>query len=234
MKKFLIWMNIIYEKAMLFVFIVALLIICYGLYDAYYVYHKASDNDYLKYKPVVGETVLEESPITQDMVAWITIDGTNIDYPIMQSDSNTEYLNKDPYGEYSLSGSIFLDSRNSSDFSDPYSILYGHHMEYGKMFGALDDYLKPEYLNKYNNGTLMIGRDAKAAYPIRLFACVKVSAYDDNALEPGTMDSILKVIDEHAEYINTSIEKSEHIIALSTCTEPVSTNRLIVFGYIYE
>ena len=79
------------------------------------------------------------------MVGWIVVDDTNIDYPVMQGYDNSQYLNLDPYGEYSLSGSIFLDSRNSSDFTDPYSIIYGHHMEYGKMFGAIDDYLDDQY-----------------------------------------------------------------------------------------
>ena len=58
MKRFWIVMNIIYEKLMLFVFVVALLVVAYGLYDAWYVYHKAGDDSYLAYKPVVGEVIL--------------------------------------------------------------------------------------------------------------------------------------------------------------------------------
>ena len=131
---------------MLFVFVITLLIVCYGLYDTWYVYNKANDDGYLKYKPVAGSGMSEDAPITEDMVAWITIDGTNIDYPVMQAADNMKYLNLNPYGEYSLSGSIFLDSRNSADFSDDYSILYGHHMEYGVMFGALDEFLDEKYM----------------------------------------------------------------------------------------
>jgi len=56
----------------------------------------------------------------------------------------------------------------------------------------------------------------------------------DRRVVRTTLEHISEVIEKDAVYINTSIEKSEHIIALSTCTEPVSTNRLIVFGYIYE
>jgi len=234
MKRFWIVMNIIYEKLMLFVFVVALLVVAYGLYDAWYVYHKAGDNSYLNYKPVPGKAVVEESPITDDMVAWITVDDTNIDYPVMQGDTNSEYLNLNPYGEYTLSGSIFLDSRNSSDFTDDYSILYGHHMEYGNMFGALDDFLSQSYLENHSTGTLTIGRNNPTDHKLGIFACAKVNAYDNNALDPDTLENITKVIEEEAVYINTSIEKSDHILALSTCTEPVSTNRLIVFCYIYD
>ena len=106
MKRFWITLNMIYERIMLFVFILALLIVCYGLYDAWYVYHKADDNSLLKYKPTAKQTEVIDNPITEDMVGWITIDDTNVDYPIMQSDNNTEYLNKDPYGNYSAMGNL--------------------------------------------------------------------------------------------------------------------------------
>ena len=234
MKRFWIVMNMIYERAMLVVFIAAFLVVFYGLYDAWYVYHKAGDDAYLQYKPSAGESMDAESPITEDMVAWITVDGTNIDYPVMQGKTNSEYLNIDPYGEYSLSGSIFLDSRNSGDFTDDYSILYGHHMEYGNMFGALDDYLDEEYLNTHNSGELIIGRNADAVYRIGIFACVKVNVYDNKVLDPVSLGEISEQIQNSAQILNTSIEKSNHILALSTCTEPVSNSRLIVFAYIYE
>ena len=234
MRRFWIILNLIYERAMLIVFVVALLIVLYGLYDSYLVYQKAGDDTYLSYKPVEGQGMPADSPITEDMVAWITVDNTNVDYPVMQGPSNLTYLNLNPYGEYSLSGSIFLDSRNSSDFTDDYSILYGHHMEYGKMFGALDDFLDPGYMKNHSKGTLLVGRNADRSYPIKVFACIKVNVYDNNALDPVSLDEIRKVIEANAEHINTSIENSDHILALSTCTEPVSDSRLIVFAYIYE
>ena len=227
-------MNIIYERSMLFIFLIALLIVAYGLYDSWYVYNNAGNDSYLRYKPVEGQGVPSDSPITQDMVAWITVDGTNIDYPVMQGKTNMDYLNINPYGEYSLSGSIFLDSRNSSDFTDDYSILYGHHMEYGNMFGALDDFLDAGYLETHSNGTLVVGRNADAEYKIGIFACAKVNVYDNKALDTVSLEEIEKTIQSDAQIINTSIEKSDHILALSTCTEPVSSNRLIVFAYIYE
>ena len=152
----------------------------------------------------------------------------------MQGDTNSDYLNINPYGEYSLSGSIFLDSRNGSDFSDDYSILYGHHMEYGNMFGALDDFLSQSYLDSHSTGTLLVGKNNYTEHKLGIFACAKVNAYENNVLDPDTLENITKVIEENAVHINTSIEKSNHILALSTCTEPVSTNRLIVFCYVYD
>ena len=233
MRRFWIRMNMIYERLMFFVFLIALLIVFYGLYDAWYVYNRAGDDSYLKYRPRPGQEIAEDAPLTEDYVAWITIDDTNIDYPVMQGETNKKYLNLNPYGEYSLSGSIFLDSRNSADFSDEYSILYGHHMEYGKMFGALDDFLDEKYLKEHRTGTLLVERDGGKEHKLGVFACMKVNVKDKKALDPDTLENVEKLIKEEASFINTSIAKSRSILVLSTCIEPVSTNRLLVFCYVY-
>ena len=106
------------------VLVLVLLIVMWCMYDNYYVYSHTLGDDISRYKPVQNAAVQEDSPISDDMVAWITIDGTNIDYPVMQGDDNVKYLNTDPFGKYSLSGSIFLDSRNAPDFSDYYWRIY--------------------------------------------------------------------------------------------------------------
>ncbi len=227
-------MNMIYEKFMLLLFVVAFLIVIYGLYDTWYVYKNASNDDVARFKPTPGQGLSEEAPITEDMVAWITIDDTNIDYPIMQGEDNTTYLNLNPYGDYSLSGSIFLDTRNSENFTDPYSILYGHHMEYGSMFGALDDFMDLEFMKNHKHGTLLVGRDGEKSYELAVFACIKVNVYDNDVLDPDIASNIEQIIKDEAISYNTSIKNSDHILALSTCIEPVSTNRLLVFCYIYE
>ena len=133
MRKFWKTMNIVYERFILLVLVLVLLVVVYAMYDMYYVYERAGNNELLKYKPTASGYDAAASPITEDMVGWLTINSTDIDYPVMQTDNNTKYLNTDPYGNYSLSGSIYLDSRNAADFSDKYCIIYGHHMEYGKM-----------------------------------------------------------------------------------------------------
>ena len=234
MKRFWIRMNILYEKFMLLVFVLALLIVIYGLYDTWYVYHNANDDSYLRYKPTAEEGVPEDAPITDDMVAWVTIDDTNIDYPVMQGDDNSKYLNVNPYGDYSLSGSIFLDSRNSRDFTDDYSILYGHHMEYGSMFGALDDFLSESYLKQHSHGTLVVGRNADATYELGVYACIRINILEKDVLKPVSLEEITKVINERVTVVNPAVRKSGHILALSTCIEPVSSNRLLLFCYVYE
>ncbi len=230
MRTFWKTMNRAYEKTMLLIFIIALLICIYALYDTWYVFDHANDKSYLKFKPGVEEEngAVSESPITSDMVGWITMDDTNIDYPIMQGEDNTEYLNKDPYGKFSLSGSIFLDSRNNSAFTDEYSLIYGHHMEYGVMFGALDDYLDEDYLQSHRHGQLLVGRDGKVMYELEAFYAMSADAKDDFIFNPENFEELYAFLREKGMDIN------HRVLCLSTCAGDTSTTRIVVFAYILE
>ena len=161
------------DKSILLICIVLFLLGSYGLYDSYMVYQQATDNSILKYKPGYETDDETDKKITGNMVAWLTIDDTNIDYPVMQGEDNNEYLNKDPFGNYALSGSIFLDRRNNPEFKDYYSLIYGHHMEHGMMFGAIDEYLNEDYFNSHRTGSLVVG---KKTYKIRIFAVLECEA----------------------------------------------------------
>ena len=230
MRTFWKTMNRAYEKTMLLIFIIALLICIYALYDTWYVFDHANDKSYLKFKPGVEEEngAVSESPITSDMVGWITMDDTNIDYPIMQGEDNTAYLNKDPYGKFSLSGSIFLDSRNNSAFTDEYSLIYGHHMEYGVMFGALDDYLDEDYLQAHRHGQLLVGRDGKVMYELEAFYAMSADAKDDFIFNPENYEELYAFLREKGMDIN------HRVLCLSTCAGDTSTTRIVVFAYILE
>lgn len=224
------------DKALdLFIIIVCLLffLICtYAMIDAVAVYYNANNKDVLKYKPTLeSPQVLRE--LSENAVAWLTVDNTKIDYPVMQGKDNDEYINKDPFGEFSLSGSIFLDSRNKNDFTDPYSIVYGHHMEYGTMFGALDDFIKPEYFNSHTTGTLITVNGGN--YQIRFFACAKALANDKLVFETAkdNNEALLKELKNKAIiFKDGQADKNSHIIALSTCQSADNIERLILFGVL--
>ena len=219
-----------YDRIISFVLVLVLLIVIYCMYDNLWVYNHTIDKSILKYKPGTENYDPQQSPISNDMVAWITIDNTNIDYPVMQAKDNVKYLNTDPYGKYTLSGSIFLDSRNSSDFSDDYSLVYGHHMEYGKMFGALDDFLDEKYLKKHSTGTLIIGREGKTSCKLKIFAALKV-----NANETAVFDIAVGGVKEYlTKAIKASPEQGKRILALSTCSEDSTPQRIVVFCYIND
>lgn len=225
-------LNDLYGRLVIVVFGLVMLIGLWQVYDNYYTFSHALDDSILKYKPDPDDpSAMKDSPITDEMVAWLTIDGTNIDYPVMQSDDNTKFLNTDPFGNYSLSGSIFLDSRCSPDFSDGYSVIYGHHMEYGHMFGALDDYLNPEYLKSHSSGTLMIGRNAEKVCRLRVFASMKVSAREKTVFDIDN-DGIRQYIRDNSEVMTE--EEDSRILALSTCAGADSVMRTAVFCYIED
>ena len=225
-------MNLLYERLLLIVLMLILFIVMWCMYDNYYVYSHTLDNGILKYKPTQsGAVIPEDSPLSNDMVAWITIDGTNIDYPVMQGTDNVKYLNTDPFGNYALSGSIFLDSRNNPEFLDEYSLMYGHHMEYGKMFGALDEFLDELYLNQHTKGTLTIGKNAEKVYNLEIFASMKANARNEAVFNPNHGE-VRQFIKDHATIYTT--EQSSRIIGLSTCAEGDAVARIIVFCYVLE
>lgn len=103
----------------------------YALWDNMQVYASVDDiqSQLLKYKPTPGEdngpTFEELRAINPDVCAWITLDGTKIDYPVLQGEDNLTYINKDVYGNFALAGSIFLDSNCDRSFQEKYSLLYG-------------------------------------------------------------------------------------------------------------
>ncbi|MBQ8967142.1 class B sortase [Ruminococcus sp.] len=220
-----------YDRILTVILVLILLIVGYCMYDNYWVYSHTLDDRVLRFKPTAEGYDPDESPITEDMVGWLTIDDTNIDYPVMQGEDNVKYLNTDPFGAYSLSGSIFLDNRNSSDFSDRYSLIYGHHMEYGKMFGALDDFLDEEYLKSHSKGELLVGRDGSVRYDLHIFASMRAGAHDKevfNVGESGTLDFIRTKAEVMTE------GPRGRIVALSTCANSGSVSRILVFCYIEE
>mgnify|MGYP000782800669 FL=1 len=97
--------------------------------------------------PEVDFSVLRE--INPDIVAWIYIEGTKINYPIVQGGDNSYYLKHLFSGEWNGSGCIFLDFRNDVSFADRHSIIYGHHMKNGTMFTDIDKYKKQEFFDEH-------------------------------------------------------------------------------------
>lgn len=219
------------DTGLLIFFLLLFVMGFYALYDSYLVYMDANDTSLLKYKPGY-EKEEPKKEIKGNMVAWITLDDTDIDYPVMQGDDNSEYLNKDPYGEYSLSGSIFLDSRNASDFSDSYSLIYGHHMEHRAMFGALDDFLDEDYFNTHRTGTLYVGDET---YHIQVFGVLECAAIQEEIFAPTeiSLTDTEEYIHQKAMYLDERAgDKDQKILALSTCKYPDTADRTVVLTTI--
>ena len=232
MLKFWKRLNDLYGWILTALFGFIMLIGLWQVYDNYYLFHHTLDYSVRKYKPdPTNAAAAAESPITGEMVAWLTVDGTQIDYPVMQGKDNVRFLNTDPFGQYSLTGSIFLDSRSSPDFSDSFSVVYGHHMDYGRMFGALDEFLDESYLKQHVSGTLMLGRNAEKVCGLEVFASMRVSAKESIVFDME-QENIRQYIHDHAAVLTA--EKEDRILGLSTCTDANSVTRAVVFCYIIE
>jgi sortase B len=227
--------------------IIGFLYSAYALWDNWLIYHGAGvDSDLLKYKPSLTGgadsdlTLADLLEINPDVCAWLTVDDTNIDYPVVQGKTNLEYINKDVYGEYSLSGSVFLDCRNTNDFSDSYSLLYAHHMEGKVMFGELPEFQEEEYFRTHTSGTLStLDRN----YSIAWFACIYTDAYDDYIFQINganmsqeKKEKLLSYLKEKAVQYREleNLTSDDQLLALSTCSDMTTNGRVVLFGRMTE
>lgn len=210
----------------------------YALWDNNQVYQAAEDvqMELKRLKPSAdgedGPTFEELLKINPDVCAWITMDGTKIDYPVLQGENNLSYINKDVYGKFALAGSIFLDCRNQKDFSDPYNLLYGHHMSESHMFGDLDLYEKESFFRKNTTGTLLL---PGKVYDLRVLAFIRVTASEEEIfnLDVFRNDSagVARFTQQKAQLKNEELETigpDDQLLALSTCSSDFTDARVIV------
>ena len=200
----------------------------YIIVDTIGVYADAGAGKIKAQKPAVI-TDEELKKISGNCVAWLELDGTDMDFPIMQSGNNTDYLNKDPYGNYSLAGSIFLDFRNSPDFTDEYSLVYGHHMSAGLMFGAMDGYTEKDYFKDHLAGKLTAG---DKEYRLHVYAFLRCDAADSEVFNTYyPMEDRIRFFKEKAWYTDGSVD-GKKIVALTTCKAPGATDRSVLICWI--
>lgn len=179
--------------------------------------------------------------INSDIYAWIDIPGTNISYPVLQSnDDDAFYLNHDSYKDYSFSGSIFSEKKyNSKTLDDPVTILYGHDMLSGDMFGQLQSCYSSEEFLKKNNKILIYTQDKELQYEI--FAATPY--YRLHLLHYFNFDESYvfnQFFDELYNYrtISSTFTKDkkpfygDKVVVLSTCMNNGDNQRFLVFGVL--
>ncbi|MCL2031428.1 MAG: class B sortase [Oscillospiraceae bacterium] len=211
----------------------------YALWDSEQIYQAADKSNYAVYKPGSadeGRSFQELQSLNADVIAWLQVYGTNIDYPVTQGRDNMKYVNTNAEGLYSLSGAIFLDSGNSSDFSDFNSILYGHHMEKKVMFGEIGTFSSREVFDSRRYGNLYFnGKD----HGIEFFAFLHTDAYDSAVFRPRVreeargayLDSLLG----KAMYIrDIGVTAEDRIVLLSTCSASSTNGRDILIGRLRD
>lgn len=210
----------------------------FAIWDNYIANHTALSQDTMKYKPIDdSKSFAELLALNPDVCAWLTVDKTHIDYPVVKGKTDLEYLNKDVYGNFALGGSIFLDSQNAKEMTDQYVLLYGHHMANGGMFGDVVHFTKKKYFKSHKTGTLVL---PNKRYHIKIFACITVPAsdamiYNTSGQSPAHIAEILAHVKEKAvQYRDIGVTNQDKIIAMSTCAEAETNERVVIFGKLIE
>ena len=232
--------------------IVLIGIFSYSLYNVYSIYseYKEGEDTYSD----LADVVSEDAPITsdakveekkeidididfkklqsvnKDVIGWIYNPGTVINYPVVQGKDNQYYLKHLISGKYNTSGTPFLDTSMSPDFSDKNNFIYAHHMRNGSMFSSITNYKELDYYNKHKNIYLIT---PKQNYRLEVFSAYITKATSDTYMHGFKADEkFQKYIDyiKGLSLINTGVEVGikDTIVSLSTCTYEYKNARFVV------
>ncbi len=191
----------------------------YCLYDLLPIYSEIKTQEESKlYEPIIkGEYD------NKNIIGYIKIYNTIINYPIVQGKNNTDYLTLNYKNEYSSSGSIFLDYRNNKELKDDFSIIYGHNMSYRIMFSELKYYKNKSYFDTHNKGKLLIG---ETEYDINIIMYKEVNENDDIPYNLYLYkNNYNKKIYKYLMGKNGNIKK---MLILSTCKKGQKNKRVIL------
>ncbi len=172
----------------------------------------------------------ELKDINPDIVGWIKVQGTVMNYPIVQSGDNVYYLKRTFEKKSNYSGAIFMDYLNEPDFSSDNTVLYGHNMKNGEMFGSLQKYEKKDYV-KNHKYIWIVTPEYDSKYEI--FASYKtderseVYTLEFNSFE--SMDDYFRLAKESSYFPSDSILiQDDKILTLSTCVSESDEGRRVV------
>lgn len=192
----------------------------YALLDQYQVWSAGSSGG------SQGLSFRELRALNPDVIAWLKVDGTKIDYPVLLGKDNFEYLDKDAQGNYSASGSLFLDSACDPNFNESYEVIYGHHMAGHAMFGDLDLFDDESFFDANSTATLELPQETLS---LEVVAVLEADAYDGTifgtAASDGRVAEVDALVRQKAMHVRDSdLDDTSHLIALSTCSSDVGAN----------
>lgn len=223
----------------------------YGLFDAfmdYYQNRKMLNNIQDTFYKVDSTEKSQEGKIrsgfdellkqNEDVVGWITIDGTQIDYPVLHSEDNIEYLTQNYNGKESRAGSIFLDYRNDILSNDRNTVIYGHRMKDGSMFQHLTKFLEEDFFNAHRTFEYDTLYESYEAEVFSIYNTLTDFNYIQTDFESEEQyEQLIKNMQEKSRF-NTKVELSpdDKIITLSTCDYELDQNegRLVLHAKLVE
>ncbi len=241
-------------KKVLYVFCIMLLISSI-LISSYFIYkelkeNKKQENNFEELIEIVEQTNPEDKEqvetvinidnlyaINSDIVGWLRINDTTINYPIMQIKSNPNYyLHRDFYKKYSSYGTPYMSEECNINTSDNL-VIYGHHMNHKKVFGALENYKSKEF---YENHKVIEFTTLEEMKKYEIFAVFKTVVYSKNTFKYYNSVNFSNE-DEFNTFVNkckelsfyeTNIKPKYHdkFITLSTCEYSNKNGRLVVIA----
>jgi sortase B len=224
------------------VFIAVILLVAvslYALWDSRQVTEAASNTQYAKYMPTPSGSSIsfdQLQEINPEVNSWLNIYGTHIDYPVTQSKTdNQKYINTNAFGKEQLSGSLFLDFRNSIHYTDFNTLIYGHHMAGGAMFGDLGNFSEKSYFDAHPYGDLFYDG---VHHGLEIFAVAHTDGYNMAVYAPAITDPAAK--QKYLDYIlsiaklkrDIGVSTNDKIVVMSTCNADSTNGRDIVVARI--
>ena len=180
--------------------------------------------------PVVDFAALQA--INPDVVAWIYIEGTNINYPVVQGSDNSYYLNRLFDGTFNSAGTIFMDYRNRQDLLDRNTVLYGHHMQNGTMFQQITKYKQQEF---YDQHPVCLVMTPNGNYRLEFFAGYITDMNDQSwKMEFASEEEYAGWLQDAVSrslFTGTAAPGAQHrVMTLSTCTYEYNDARFVLVG----
>lgn len=241
------------------ILIVSIGVFCYAAYNLYHIYteYKKGTDEYndiqqmavTNREPDASEEAAEEEKplapplevdfaalkeVNEDVVGWIYIEALDgVSYPVVQGANNDEYLHTTYEGNYNFAGTIFVDYENKGDFTDCNTLVYGHNMKNGSMFGNLKDFTKDTKAYEKSRYFWILTPEKNYRYEIISAYTTPVNS-DTYTLFKGPGKEFEEYLKKIVSYSEIATEPGEltikdRIITLSTCTGNEST-RFVVQG----
>lgn len=169
----------------------------------------------------------ELKKINQDVIGWIYIKNTDINYPILQTTDNEYYLKKSINKTYSSCGSIFLDCKTKKDFSEKNTVIYGHNLKNQKMFADL----AKVYNGELGNNIEIEIYTENSFRKYKIFTCYmeepNLNVIQKNWNEEEKQEFIDNAIKKSKIDFNCDIDYSKNLLTLITC-DATGKERIIV------
>ncbi len=181
----------------------------------------------------VNESILQLQADYPNSVGWITVPGTNVDYPFAQAKDNNYYLRRGLDGKYLYAGVPFLDYRCAPDFSSDNTVIYGHNLRNGTMFGSLEKFRQRAFFEENREFYIFLPHDTLR---VEIFACLVISPSKGEYLYQTVINGGFteQIRQDARQFRALPARETERFVTLSTCGYEFSGARIVLVGRIVE